>query len=238
MDSCCSTNAAVCSNCGIHLWPNMYTCQEHQETNGYPQALLPGNRHCHAYHHELVLLSYKPNEYAGDLVVGTQSTTSDQHSGKLSDSSDITNDPRQSDKEALIADLGSANIATPSLSTDSSNIEDTGPTSPRSLHEYAEGLVIGPEGTEFPTSSSDNFEYAKWIPSRSSSMYAEGSLVIGLQDARFVTPAPPPADSLAQLHRHAEQEIKRDRGLQRATLDSQTGEDRGGGGDGGGENFL
>ena len=51
--------------------------------------------------------------------------------------------------------------------------------------------------------------------------------MIGLQDARFVTPAPPPADSLAQLHRHAEQEIERDRGLQRATLESQTGEDRG-----------
>ena len=59
-------------------------------------------------------------------------------------------------------------------------------------------------------------------------MYAEGSLVIGPQGARFVTPAPPSTDSLAaQLHRHAEQEIERDRGLQRATLESQTGEDRG-----------
>ena len=225
MDSCCSTNAVVCSNCGTHLWPNMYTCPEHQETTGW-------SRHCHTHLHELVLLLYKLSEYAeGDLVVGTQSTTSDQQS--LPNSPDITNqnDPRQSDKEALITGLRSVTITTPSLSTNTSNSEDTGLTLLRPLHEYAEGaLVIGPEGAEFPTLPSDNIEHANWIPSRSSSsMYAEGSssLVIGLKGARFVTPAPPPADNLAQLHRHAEQEIERDRGLQRATLESQTGEDRG-----------
>ena len=226
VDSCCSTNTVVCSNCGTHLWPNMYTCPEHQETTGYPQALLPGNRH--TYRHELVLLSYKLSEYAeGDLVVGTQSTTSNQQI--LPNSPDITNsnDPTQSDKEALTTGLESVISTTPSLSTDSSNTEDTGLNLPRLLHEYADGaLLIGPEGAEFPTSPSDNI--VNLIPSRSSSsMYAEGSLVIGLQGARFVTPAPPPADSLAQLHRHAEQEIEGDRGLQRATLESHTGEDRG-----------
>ena len=173
-------------------------------------------------HHELVLPSLKLSEYEGDLVVGTHSTTSNQQS--VHNAITNSNDPRQSDKDALIAGLGSEIITTPNLSTESSNTEGTGPTSPRSLHEYvqARALLIGTAGAEFPTSPSDNFEYA-----HSRSSYAEGSLVIGLQGARFVTPAPPQADSLAQLHRHAEQEIERNRGLQRATLESQTEEDRG-----------
>ena len=213
MDSCCSTNALVCSNCcgqAPHLWPNMYTCPNHQETQPlHCTTDLPGNRHTHR--HELVLPLRRHlsqtliSAYAKEeLIQGT--IYSNLLNERFSASMDSTG-------------LGSAKTDTSSLIADDSHLNDTGPVPPRP-RRYAEGaLYIGTEGR---TSPSDNLEHA-----HSRSSYAEGSLVIGLKGARFVTPAPPPADSLAQLHRHAEQEIGRDRGLQRATLESQTGEDRG-----------
>ena len=156
--------------------------------------------------------------------------------------SQIKTIPDNLTKKPLITGLRSVTITIPSLSTNTSNSEDTGLTLLRPLHEYAEGaLVIGPEGAEFPTLPSDNIEHANWIPSRSSSsMYAEGSssLVIGLKGARFVTPAPPPADNLAQLHRHAEQEIERRSGLAASYSGEPNWRGQGVGGDGGGENFL